>query len=42
MKMAAGRKGEFKHTAIYLCNNGIRFMKGFHTSALYFSPLLQF
>ena len=27
---------------VYLCNNGIRFMKKFYPSALYFSPSLQF
>ena len=27
---------------VYLCNNGIRFMKKFYPSALYFSSSLQF
>ena len=39
-KMAAGRKEEFKQATIYLCNNGIRFTKGFYSLALYFSPSL--
>ena len=40
--MAAGRKEDFEQATVYLCNNGIRFTKGFYPSALSLSALLQF
>ena len=36
------RKEEFKQATVYLCNNDIRFVKGFYPSALCFLPSLQF